>query len=200
MKLFRSLFSAPGCDSSTPQASTPEGSVHQAPPGVCVGESSALPEGGRLHARLEGRYVTVLRLDGKLSCIDSVCFHAGGPLGIGDIEDVNGHKCLVCPWHFYKIDVDTGDKYYQGVEFQNGKMVPGEWKSNGVRQRVHPVAEADGKIYVDAVKGGGGVAKVDSDNYACDASCGERVLHAPPAKAGKNRLHSVGGDGRAVTC
>ncbi len=23
--------------------------------------------------------------------------------GIGDIEDVNGNACLVCPWHFYKV-------------------------------------------------------------------------------------------------
>jgi nitrite reductase/ring-hydroxylating ferredoxin subunit len=73
-----------------------------------VGDASALKEGGRLHAKAQvshskcnwgaigvallvhectgnaacaqGRYVTVLRLDGQLSCIDSVCFHAGGPL------------------------------------------------------------------------------------------------------------------------
>lgn len=28
----------------------------------------------------QGRYVTLLRLEGKVYCIDSVCFHAGGPL------------------------------------------------------------------------------------------------------------------------
>lgn len=90
-------------------------------------------------AGLQGRYVTVLRMDGMIYCIDSICFHAGGPLvgltkvgqqrcdfpravprkqtlhsyrpisprllqqGIGDIEDVNGQKCLVCPWHFYRV-------------------------------------------------------------------------------------------------
>ena len=28
----------------------------------------------------QGRYVTIIRLDGKLACIDAICFHAGGPL------------------------------------------------------------------------------------------------------------------------
>jgi nitrite reductase/ring-hydroxylating ferredoxin subunit len=79
----------------------------------------------------QGRYVTLLRLEGKVYCIDSVCFHAGGPLvgshipylgscsvlqsrvltctlqraaqGVGDIEEVNGRACLVCPWHYYKV-------------------------------------------------------------------------------------------------
>ncbi|GIM12859.1 hypothetical protein Vretimale_16093 [Volvox reticuliferus] len=169
-----------------------------------------------LHPAVQGRYVTVLRIDGKLYCIDSICFHAGGPLGIGDIEDVNGHKCLVCPWHFYKIDVQTGDKYYQGVEFKDGKMLGGEWKSNGVRQRVHPVIEQGGKIYVTlstqpdaeaaAVAAGllgcGGPSsacsprsRVDSDTYAFEAPCGDRVLNSPPS-ANRAKVHSVGADGR----
>jgi hypothetical protein len=29
---------------------------------------------------LQGRYVSVLRIKGQLTCIDSICFHAGGPL------------------------------------------------------------------------------------------------------------------------
>lgn len=28
----------------------------------------------------QGRYVSVLRIKGQLTCIDSICFHAGGPL------------------------------------------------------------------------------------------------------------------------
>lgn len=159
--------------------------------GTCVGDSSALPEGGRLHIKIKDRYVTVLRLNGALHAIDSVCFHAGGPLGIGDIEDLDGRACLVCPWHYYKIDIQTGDKYYQAVAFQDGKMVAADWKSNGVKQRVHSVVEAGGKLYVDMGAGG----RVDSDEYACNAPCGERVLQAPPA-SNKFKVHSVGGDGK----
>jgi hypothetical protein len=32
----------------------------------------------------------------------------GGPLLQGDIEDFAGHACLVCPWHRYKIELNTG--------------------------------------------------------------------------------------------
>jgi hypothetical protein len=34
----------------------------------------------QLCVQLQGRYLTLLRLQGKVTCIDSICFHAGGPL------------------------------------------------------------------------------------------------------------------------
>lgn len=37
---------------------------------------------------MEGRYVTVVEHAAQLYCIDSTCYHAGGPLGVGDIEEV----------------------------------------------------------------------------------------------------------------
>jgi Bardet-Biedl syndrome 9 protein len=30
---------------------------------------------------------------------------------LGDIEDVNGHTCVVCPWHYYVVALDNGEKY-----------------------------------------------------------------------------------------
>ncbi|GLI70844.1 hypothetical protein VaNZ11_015839 [Volvox africanus] len=215
MQIIKRLLSNPS--NTEPQANEAKrNAVPGKALGTCIGESISCPEGARMHAKIEGRYVTVIRIDGKLYCIDSICFHAGGPLGIGDIEDVNGHKCLVCPWHFYKIDVATGDKYYQGVEFKDGKMLGGEWKSNGVRQRVHPVIEQGGKIYVtlstqpDAQTVATAVglpgcpgqssacnpsSRVDSDTYAFDAHCGDRVLNSPPS-ANRAKVHTVGADGR----
>ncbi|GFH07333.1 rieske domain-containing protein [Haematococcus lacustris] len=94
--------------------------------GEKVADSGALPEGGRLQLKLMGRYITVLRLQGKALCIDAVCFHAGGPLGIGDIEEVNGRACLVCPWHYYKIDIESGrlQQYTPGLPVQ-APAVPG---------------------------------------------------------------------------
>ncbi|PNW84055.1 hypothetical protein CHLRE_04g219450v5 [Chlamydomonas reinhardtii] len=225
MKLFRSLFSSPGCEEAKGQATTPTPSVHgptpkvepppanaapastsepapeeskQTPSPTCVGDSVTCPEGARLQAKVEGRYVTIIRLDGKLACIDAICFHAGGPLGIGDIEDVNGRKCIVCPWHFYKIDVESGDKYYQTMEFKEGKMQAGEWKSNGVRQRTHKTWEEGGKIYVQLStyeRRPSHADYVESDGYAFDEKCGDRCLNSPPS-ANKLKVHSAGADGR----
>jgi len=33
-------------------------------------------------------------------CVSYACLR---PQGIGDIEEVNGRPCLVCPWHYYKV-------------------------------------------------------------------------------------------------
>ena len=30
-------------------------------------------------------------------------------------QDVNGVACIVCPWHKYKISLQTGEGYYQAI-------------------------------------------------------------------------------------
>lgn len=54
-------------------------------------------------------------------------------------QDVNGHPCVVCPWHHYKVSCDTGEKWYQAAKFIDGKLTPSGWESVGQRQRVHDV-------------------------------------------------------------
>ena len=58
--------------------------------------------------------------------IDAICFHAGGPLTLGDIEDVDGNPCIKCPWHHYLIKLDDGDKLYDSLvkDPKTGKLVP----------------------------------------------------------------------------
>ena len=80
-----------------------------------VGDS--VQEGGRIQAWVKGRPVTVLRHHGKLFGIDSMCYHGGGPLGLGDIEEIDGKACLNCSWHHYKITIEGGEKLYQSTEF-----------------------------------------------------------------------------------
>ena len=43
------------------------------------------------------------RTGGQLFATDAHCFHMGGNLWEGDIEDVGGHACVVCPLHRYKV-------------------------------------------------------------------------------------------------
>jgi nitrite reductase/ring-hydroxylating ferredoxin subunit len=82
-------------------------------------------EGGRLHTCVEDRYITVFRSRGKLSCIDSVCHHAGGPLTDGPIQDIEelGITVVVCPWHRFMVSIDDGVKAFQGVDIINGVPV-----------------------------------------------------------------------------
>eukprot|EP00882_Tetradesmus_deserticola_P033514 GHRQ01038288.1.p1 GENE.GHRQ01038288.1~~GHRQ01038288.1.p1 ORF type:complete len:209 (+),score=29.46 GHRQ01038288.1:240-866(+) len=160
---------------------------------VQIGAATSLAARGRMHSCIQGRYVSILSIKGHLTCIDSICFHAGGPLGLGDIEEVDGKTCLNCPWHNYKIDAFSGEKYYQAMSWVDGKMVPGNWKSNGFRHRIHQVEErSDGMIYVklDSTPG-----DVPSDSYAYDVTCGQRVLGSPSTAAGQAAA-AAGADGK----
>lgn len=90
--------------------------------------------------------------------MDALCYHAGGPLQDGDIEDIvintskagssaasspgdgagldgaegaTSARVVVCPWHSYRFDLTDGQCYYQALSR--------EWKTKGVKQRTHAV-------------------------------------------------------------
>ncbi|CBZ56224.1 putative nitrite reductase small subunit [Neospora caninum Liverpool] len=102
--------------------------------------------------------------------VDANCYHAGGALEQAvDIEEVSGQACIRCPLHRYVISIETGESFYQPVEFekcpQTGKMVPVPlpWKSKGVKQRPH-LAKVEGqRVWISLVPRKQPVA---SDKYA----------------------------------
>lgn len=106
--------------------------------------------GDRKHVVVNGRYVSVVRgLDGRVHCLDSVCYHTGGPLLLGDIEEVNGWECVRCPWHNYPVRLVDGAKAYKQMEAaEDGKLLPAGWKLSEHRQRVHAVEERGDGIFV----------------------------------------------------
>ena len=86
--------------------------------------------GDRLHAKCGGRYVSVVRLNGGgLACVDSICYHAGGNLGVGDLED----DVLICPQHRFRVCLRTGD----AVEGGDARA-----------QRLHVAYEHEGSLRV----------------------------------------------------
>lgn len=61
----------------------------------------------------------------------------GGPLHLGDIEELGEAKvpCIVCPWHHWKYDIDSGDIKWPMHE--------------NVKVSVYPVkVMADGSLFV----------------------------------------------------
>ncbi|XP_047494043.1 Rieske domain-containing protein-like [Penaeus chinensis] len=55
--------------------------------------------------------VALFRYGDVVYAISEHCPHAGGPLHIGDIEDVPGKSlCVRCPYHGWKFDLKTGEK------------------------------------------------------------------------------------------
>lgn len=53
---------------------------------------------------ISGERVAVFKYDGKLSAINNVCHHQGGPLGEGKVID----GCVTCPWHGYQYLPENG--------------------------------------------------------------------------------------------
>ena len=55
---------------------------------------------------LEGKMVGLFNINGELYAINNRCSHARGPLTDGEI---NAEDCsVVCPWHYGKFDIKTG--------------------------------------------------------------------------------------------
>ncbi|XP_078346591.1 Rieske domain-containing protein-like [Oculina patagonica] len=73
--------------------------------------------GKRKSRRRTGRLVTVnnqkialFKYKGTVYAVDEMCPHMGGPLHIGDIEELGqaALPCIVCPWHSWKYCLQTG--------------------------------------------------------------------------------------------
>nr|XP_033776723.1 uncharacterized protein HI_0077-like isoform X2 [Geotrypetes seraphini]XP_033776724.1 uncharacterized protein HI_0077-like isoform X2 [Geotrypetes seraphini] len=63
--------------------------------------------------------------------MDSTCPHEGGPLELGEIEDLgNGNLVLSCPWHDFDFSLKDGSS------------------SSGLQNQVYEVRVFDGKVYV----------------------------------------------------
>jgi nitrite reductase (NADH) small subunit len=62
------------------------------------------PEGEAKEFELDGKMICVAHTGEGLSAMDNVCLHRGGPLGQGVVD---GNK-IVCPWHGWMFDVNTG--------------------------------------------------------------------------------------------
>mmetsp|Transcript_26504 Transcript_26504/g.36603 ORF Transcript_26504/g.36603 Transcript_26504/m.36603 type:complete len:171 (-) Transcript_26504:206-718(-) len=152
---------------------------------VRVADAGSLKEeGSRLHTEIQGRYISILRVRSQLFCIDSICYHAGGPLAVGDIEDLDGSACVKCPWHLYLISLDNGEKFYEEVKFVDGLLVNGGWKSSGRRQRTHMVEERSDGIFVQISTSG----EVESDKFAHKSNFAKPFLDVD--SPGRIKLHS----------
>lgn len=138
-----------------------------------LADLDSAPDTGRLHLKVDGRFVSIIRHQDQLYCLDSTCFHAGGPLALGEIEDIDGQPCLRCPWHFYVVTLQRGHKLYQQADpGEDGRLHAGSWKSVGQRQRIHNVeTRSDGSIWVKLCLEG----NLASDEYACRGECGSRL-------------------------
>jgi nitrite reductase (NADH) small subunit len=115
---------------------------------IAVGKLSDIPDGDYRIFAVDELEVGIFRSGGTLVAYENVCPHAGGPVCQGQIfnkvEEIitPDHKSvglcfgaarhIVCPWHGYEYDLETG-------------CHPGD---PSVRLTPVKVAVRDGQIYV----------------------------------------------------
>ena len=90
-----------------------------------AGNSSDIPEHGRLVVDVGGQTVGIFRVKGRLYAYENTCPHQGGPVCQGLIipavrELVNADRVstgyafdenemrIVCPWHGYEFSIQRG--------------------------------------------------------------------------------------------
>ena len=66
----------------------------------------------------------------KFYAMDCSCPHEGGPLDVGDIEDLDGALSVICPWHSYDFDLRTGES------------------STGLKTSVYEIKVVGGAVYI----------------------------------------------------
>ncbi|XDV48837.1 hypothetical protein PO909_018197 [Leuciscus waleckii] len=126
-----------------------------------IGKKENIIQARRVLKSVGGRDVLVMYHQGDFYAIDARCYHSGGPLQEGDIEDFDGRPCIVCPWHKYKITLDEGEGLYQAVDPSVKPLKP-TWCSKGIKQRIHTVTESNGDVFLTLNNSPGAI---DSDYY-----------------------------------
>nr|KAF6355894.1 Rieske Fe-S domain containing [Myotis myotis] len=129
---------------------------------VYVGREDDIKKSERMTAVVHDREVVIFYHKGEYHAMDIRCYHSGGPLHLGEIEDFDGRPCIVCPWHKFKITLATGEGLYQSINPKDPSAKP-KWCSKGIKQRIHTVKVDNGNIYVTLSNE---PVKYDSDFYA----------------------------------
>ena len=62
------------------------------------------PAGSAKEVEHDGRIYALFNVKGRITAIDGLCPHQGGPLADGHLEG----DCVSCPWHGWEFDVSTG--------------------------------------------------------------------------------------------
>eukprot|EP00755_Sulcionema_specki_P011879 Sspe_Gene.8072::Locus_2750_Transcript_1_1_Confidence_1.000_Length_1021::g.8072::m.8072 len=125
-----------------------------------------MAKGSKDKVRVHGVDVLVYRSrSGEYMAIDSGCYHMGGPLAEGSIEEVPDlGPCVKCPWHGYRIQLSSGRGVVQGCLKQGAAP----------HQRVHRVTvDSDGHPWVAVSTEGSYPSDMYSSGAVGDAPDGD---------------------------
>jgi phenylpropionate dioxygenase-like ring-hydroxylating dioxygenase large terminal subunit len=79
--------------------------------------------------------------DGQVRCLNDVCPHRGAPLSKGWVNTVDGHECVVCPYHGWAFDGEGVLRDVPAAEHV------GEWPQKQLVD-AYPVQEKGGFVWL----------------------------------------------------
>ncbi|KFO60542.1 Rieske domain-containing protein, partial [Corvus brachyrhynchos] len=138
---------------------------------VFIGKEEDIKKSQRITAKVDGREIVVFYHEGKFHALDSRCYRKIFACVISKmtcylffffLQDIDGQACIVCPWHKFKITLETGEGLYEGINPLEPSLTP-KWQSKGVKQRIHKVTIDNGNVYVNPPDLS---VSFDSDYYA----------------------------------
>lgn len=69
-----------------------------------IAASHEIPRGQVRRYVVDDRKIAIANASGRFFAVDDGCPHRGGPLSEGDVIGCE----IVCPWHFWTFDLETG--------------------------------------------------------------------------------------------
>ncbi|NXX32640.1 RFESD protein, partial [Nicator chloris] len=125
--------------------SSSTGGTEREPDGlIFIGKEEDIKKSQRITAKINGREIVVFYYEGKFHALDSRCYRK---IFSCVISDIDGQVCIVCPWHKFKITLETGEGLYEGINPLELSPTP-KWQSKGIKQRIHKVTTDKGNVYV----------------------------------------------------
>ncbi|KAI1904649.1 hypothetical protein AGOR_G00007860 [Albula goreensis] len=152
-----------------------EENIEESPEQYFIGKKEDVIQAKRVSKFVNGRDILVIYHEGKFYAMDAHCYHAGGQLENGDIEELNNKLCIVCPSHKYKITLAEGEGIYKASNPKEKNPIP-RWFSKGIKQRVHTVLEVGGDIFVKMSEVRGWI---ESDYYQTEKYRQEKAMCPP---------------------
>ncbi|WBB73478.1 Rieske 2Fe-2S domain-containing protein [Micromonospora sp. WMMD1128] len=73
-----------------------------------VGDLSDLPQREPVTRTIDDVSVLLYRHGDDVTVMLERCPHQSGPLGAGEVQQIDGHACVVCPWHGSAFRLDNG--------------------------------------------------------------------------------------------
>ncbi|XP_032234018.2 Rieske domain-containing protein isoform X2 [Nematostella vectensis] len=130
---------------------------------VFIGKKQEIAQRRKVKCSVMGRVIAVFFVNDGFHALDHYCYR--GPLSLGDIEEVEGKACIICPYHKYKIVLETGEGLYYSFNPKDFSKPP-KLCSKGVKQRTHHVRVSGNDVYVALSDTS---QSRDSDYYSSDA-------------------------------